>query len=414
MIATSALLLTISLVPCLGQPIAADRAGKIGSNPCWELRRPPAKASRQREEHMARACDILIFGSGSFAQRIACDLAATTGEPIALGLAGRNPTRLAWIATAARARAHMFARPLRLSTYTVDLGAPGAAGALLAKLEPAVVVQAASLQAGAVIAARATAWGRLVADGGLSATAVFQALLSARVARAMRELSLKGELINSCFPDVANGILAGMGLPVLCGIGNIAILAHAFAGSLAEAELRGDLKMLCHYQTIAAWRRPPAERGGASPRVWLDGLEVDDVFARFAPIQLTPEPVIDISGASGVTLLLALAQGRAWAGHVPGPAGVPGGYPVVLEAGKLELDLPAGLSRADAVAWNARFEAENGLVIAADGRAAFTGRLYDRLSAESPVLAAGFHVNDLEAVGQAFGELRQRLLARPA
>src|SRR5262245_52489840 len=359
---------------------------------------------------MAPACYILIFGSGSFAQRIACDLAATTGEPIALGLAGRNPTRLAWIATAARARAHMFARPLRLSTYAVDLGAPGAAGALLAKLEPAVVVQAASLQAGAVIAAGATAWGRLVADGGLSATAVFQALLSARIARAMRELSLKGELINGCFPDVANGILVGMGLPVLCGIGNIAILAHAFAGSLVEAGVRGDLKMLSHYQTIAAWRRPPAERVGAAPRVWLDGREIDDVFARFAPIQLTPEPVIDISGASGVTLMLALAQGRAWAGHVPGPAGLPGGYPVILDAGKLDLDLPAGLSRADAVAWNVGHEAANGLLIGAGGRAEFTGRLKERLSAVRPALAAGFHVDDLEDVGKAVGWRRGRLV----
>src|SRR5262245_14069637 len=363
---------------------------------------------------MARACDILIFGSGSFAQRIACDLAATTTEPIALGLAGRNAARLAWIATAARARAHMFARPLHLSTYAVDLGLPGAAGTLLAKLDPAVVVQAASLQAGAVIAAGGTAWGRLVAEGGLSATAVVQALLSARIARAMRDLALEGQLINCCFPDVANGILAGMGLPVFCGIGNIAILAHAFAGHVQSDVPQPDLKMLCHYQNIAAWRRAAAERGGAAPRVWLAGREVDDVFVRFAPIQLTPEPVIDISGASGVTLMLALAQGRAWTGHVPGPAGLPGGYPVVLEAGKLDLDLPSGLSRADAVAWNVGHEAENGLLIGAGGRAEFTGRLKERLSAVSPALAAGFHVDDLEAVGQAFGELRERLLARPA
>src|SRR5262245_53246718 len=142
MIATSALLLTISLVPCLGQPIAADRAGKIGSNPCWELRRPPAKASRQREEHMARACDILIFGSGSFAQRIACDLAIATDVPVRLAMAGRNAPRLAWIATAARARAHMFARPLEVTTHAVDLASAGAAQDLIGRLAPRVVVQA--------------------------------------------------------------------------------------------------------------------------------------------------------------------------------------------------------------------------------------------------------------------------------
>jgi hypothetical protein len=363
---------------------------------------------------MARACDILIFGSGSFAQRIACDLASTGREPIAVAIAGRNAARLAWIATAARARAHMFGRRLGLATYEVDLAAAGAAGALLAKLEPAVIMQAASVQAGAVIAAGGNAWTRLVAEGGLSATAVFQALLTARIARATADLGLNSSLINGCFPDVANGIVTGMGLPVLCGIGNIAILAHAFAGSLAAAHSTGDLKLICHYQNIGAWRRPRADRKGPAPRVWLDGREIGDVFERFADVQLTPEPVIDISGASGVTLMLALAAGRDWRGHVPGPAGLPGGYPVALKGGRLALDLPAGLSEADAVAWNARYEAENGLSVAADGRVHYAGRLRDRLQAESPALAAGFHVNDLEDVSQEFALLRDRLQARPA
>jgi hypothetical protein len=362
---------------------------------------------------MARACDILIFGSGSFAQRIACDLASASKEPVSVAVAGRNPARLAWIATAARARAHMFGCPLELATVEVDLAAGGAAGTVLAKLEPAVIVQAASVQAGAVIAAGGNAWTRLVAEGGLSATAVFQALLTSRIARAAAELGLKSQLINCCFPDVANAIVMGMGLPVLCGIGNIAILAHAFAGSLAAARVAPDLKLLCHYQNIGAWRRPPAERAGPAARVWLDGREIGDVFDRFAEVQLTPEPVIDISGASGVTLMLALAAGRDWRGHVPGPVGLPGGYPVAISNGRLALDLPPGLSPTDAVAWNARYEAENGLSVAADGRVHYAGRLRDRLEAESPALAAGFHVDDLEPVTLEFARLRDRLLARP-
>jgi hypothetical protein len=40
--------------------------------------------------------------------------------------------------------------------------------------------------------------------------------------------------------------------------------------------------------------------------------------------------------------------------------------------------------------------------------------LRQRLAAESPALAAGFHVADLEAVAADFRELRDRLLARPA
>ena len=361
---------------------------------------------------MGNTCDILIFGTGSFAQRIACDLAATATAPTQLTIAGRNGLRLDWIATAARARAHMFSRPLEVASRRIDLAAPEAAGELLAVARPAVIVQAASFQSGSVISASGNAWTRLVAEGGLSATAVFQSVLSSRIARAVAQASPQSQFINCCFPDVANGIIAAMGLPIACGIGNIAILAHAFAGTLGGAP-PPKLKMLCHYQNIQAWRRLPNERRAAAPRVWLDDVEVASVFSRFAQVQLTLEPVIDISGASGVTLALAMAQRRAWRGHVPGPGGLPGGYPVTLEGGRLELDLPTGIDAQAAIAWNVGFEAQSGLIVD-QGRARYCGRLHDLLAAESPSLAAGFAVADLEHIWRAMCELRDRLLARPA
>src|SRR4051794_1530883 len=44
--------------------------------------------------------DILIFGTGNFAGRIALDLAATASEPVTVALAGRNRERLDWLRTA--------------------------------------------------------------------------------------------------------------------------------------------------------------------------------------------------------------------------------------------------------------------------------------------------------------------------
>jgi hypothetical protein len=172
--------------------------------------------------------------------------------------------------------------------------------------------------------------------------------------------------------------------------------------------------MLCHYQNIAAWRRAPALRSGPTARVWLDGAEVADVYARFSAVQLTAEPVIDISAASGVTLMLALAHGRDWSGHVPGPMGLPGGYAIALKGGRIDLDLPEGIDRETAIAWNARFEADNGLVVDRSGQAHYTGRLHEALKAESPDIAAGFDVADLEQVWQEMSALREGMLARPA
>jgi hypothetical protein len=354
---------------------------------------------------------ILLFGTGAFAARIACDIAATASAPLSLSIAGRNEGRLAWLATACRARAATFGRDVEADAVTADFSSPERLAAVIASVRPSLVVQAASVQTAAVIAEAGTAWGRLVAEGGLSATAVFQALLSARVGRAMRQASPGVPLVNCCFPDVVNGMLAAAGLPVACGVGNVGILASCFGGALGPGGL-ARLRVLAHYQTIGAFRKPAAERDAHPPRVWIDGAEVAHVHARFAGVKLTPEPAIEVSGSASVPLLIAMARGAAEAtAHVPGPHGLPGGYPVRWRNGTLSLDLPPDLGEAEAVAWNRAFEERNGLVIGADGRVAYTGRLRERLAALSPDLAGGFAMADLEAVHDAFAALRERLAA---
>jgi hypothetical protein len=361
---------------------------------------------------MATEVDIVVFGTGSFAGRIVFDLAAAASKPVRVAIAGRNTDRLNWLRVAANARAALFGRPATFTAATIDLHAEDAAASLLARLRPRVVVQAASAQPASVISSTGDAWSELVAEGGLSASAIFQALLSLRVARAVQQVDPKIHLINCCFPDVVNSLITAAGLPITCGVGNVAILSNAFAGGIGVRE-PGRLKVLMHYQVLGAWRRPPAARSGPAPRVWLDGAEIDDVFGRFSGVRLTAEPAVEISGASGVPLMLAMAANDEWVGHVPGPAGLPGGYPVAFRDRSLGLDLPAGIDTAAAVAWNAQFEKANGLVVEADGRARYTGLLYERLRQESPDLAEGFAAGDVEAVYAEMAELRARLQALP-
>jgi hypothetical protein len=228
-------------------------------------------------------------------------------------------------------------------------------------------------------------------------------------------ISKSGEpivLVNCSFPDVVNGLITAMGHEVACGMGNVAILSNVMAGS-GVAPAGAAIKLLAHYQNLGAWRRPAAERGGVPPRVWVDDVEIDDVFERFAAVQLTPEPVIDISGARGVPMLLAMSANLEWSGHVPGPAGLPGGYPVTLSKGKIALSLPKHLGREEAVEWNAAFERKNGLTVSRDGKVNYTGALKECLVENAPDLADGFHVADMEDVcGQMLG-LRSRLLSMP-
>jgi len=362
---------------------------------------------------LADKLDILVLGTGSFAARIVCDLAATASRPIAVAIAGRNRERLAWLKTAANARAVLFGRPAVFATRTIDLMVHDDVVSLISQDRPTVIVQAASSQASSVISARGDAWSKLVVESGLSATAVFQALLSTRVARALRDTGIDCHFINCCFPDVVNSLIAAARLPVTCGVGNIAILSNAFAGELQIRDF-GALKMLAHYQTIAPFRQPPAVRSGPVPRVWIGDSEVSDVFHMFAAVRITPEPAIEISGPSGVPLMIAMAAGDSWIGHVPGPNGLPGGYPAVFRDGVLELDLPPSLERAEAIAWNARFEETNGLTVGGDGSVRYAGVLREKLHQVSPELSRGFHIGDLESVYKDMEDLRGRLCAQSA
>lgn len=354
---------------------------------------------------MGPGTDILLLGSGAFAARIAFDLAAAARQPTRVVVAGRNAARLAWVRTAANARSVIFDGLARFETEVADLMQLDVAEALLRRVRPAVVVQAASAQTGNVIAAGGDVWARLVAEGGLSATAVFQAVLSVRIARAVRDACPGAHLVNCCFPDVVNPMLAALGLPVTCGTGNVSILANAFAGSVGC-----PVRVLAHYQTLAAWRCPPDARHGPVPRVWIDGQEVVDVFTRFHDVQLTVEPALDISGAAGVPLMLAMAHGCGWTGHAPGPLGLPGGYPVRWQDGALALELPDGVSRDEAVVWNAAFETADGIVLEGT-RVRYTGRLYEALRRHDTGVAEGFDLRDLDAACGVMMSLRARLQA---
>ncbi len=357
---------------------------------------------------MAARADIVICGTGSFAARILFDLAAVSPAEVSVAIVGRNPDRLAWLRTAANARAAMFGSGARIADYVLDDLSTAPVGALLAGLRPSVVANTASVQGGRLVTDRPDAWTRLVQDVGLGCTALLQARISYDIATAVAEAAPDAAFVNCCYPDVVNPMLAAAGLPIACGIGNVAILEHAFAGVLGRG--RGRLHLLAQHAALSAFRRPAEQRGGTAPlRLWIDGTEVADVFGRFAAVKLAPEPVIDISGAAGVPLFLAIASGREWRGHVPGPNGLTGGYPVRLVGRRIALDPPDGLTEAEAIAWNRGFEAANGSVVGADGLVRYTGRVEAALRAISPDLAAGFAMSGFDAAFRAMSGLRARV-----
>jgi hypothetical protein len=89
---------------------------------------------------MVASIDIVVFGTGSFAGRIVCDIAATAARPVTVAIAGRNRDRLRWLKVAGNARAAIFERPASFIEHPVDLDIPEAAEAAIAGLRPSVAV----------------------------------------------------------------------------------------------------------------------------------------------------------------------------------------------------------------------------------------------------------------------------------
>ncbi|NET57690.1 MAG: hypothetical protein F6K47_16475 [Symploca sp. SIO2E6] len=96
--------------------------------------------------------------------------------------------------------------------------------------------------------------------------------------------------------------------------------------------------------------------------------------------------------------------------HVPGPNGLPGGYPVVLQKGKVQIALPQGCTTAEAIELNRRAAIEDGVeVIDTEGFIHWAPRASEAIKQYAPSLAEGFRAEDLPIVCQEFIELRNRL-----
>ncbi len=358
-------------------------------------------------------CDILITGGGKLAERTVFDLALTAVKPVTVVLGARKMERdrLRWLAMTAGARAAIAGRPVRYATTEVDWRTPQSIARTIEAVNPRILVQAATVQTPAVVHDWDTPWGLMVKNGGLSVTNVFSALLSSRVGKALALAGTDTVFVNTGYPDVINSILIAQGIDVAFGTGNVEILAACFAGQEGIHE-HGRVQVLAHHQNLKPFRGPPGQRGGVPPRVWIDGLELENIYQRYRPVRLTRESAIDISGFCGVPLYLAMLGQYDLKAHAPGVDGRPGGYPVKVRRGKLSLNLPPGVSEAEAVAWNLAFEARRGMIVEPGGRAVYTGRLRKLLAQHSPELAKGFHVDDIEAVYPEMEALRRKLGGR--
>ena len=338
---------------------------------------------------------IVLVGSGAFAGSVAVALAARP-SPVRVTVLARGLAAATALALTCGVRAATDGTGVTFAAAELP-GEPGATPAVLAALRPDVLVCCASDHSPYERLARPSAWTDLVARSGFGVTLPLQAGLVSTLARSLAAACPDAVLVNGCLPDVVNPLLASLGLPVLCGIGNVATLAACLRAATGPA----DLAVLGHHAQLA--------ETGVEVRAWVGGAPVSGVTELLRPYRALPRRELNaVGGHAAARLLVALTDGTELGTSLPGPGGLPGGYPVRVAGRRIEPDLPAGVDLAEAVAWNLLAGAPDGVEVSG-GRVRHSARTASALADHLPELADGWPVDALDEAGHRLRALRRRL-----
>jgi hypothetical protein len=342
---------------------------------------------------------LVVLGTGSLAHATCDALATVSPEPINVTVAGRDRGKAEAVCYLAGTRAALAGSGVTFRP--VAAGVDAGLGDVLAGTRPAGVLVCASHQSPWERIAAPSAWTDLLTRAGFGLALPLHADIAARTGRLLAAHAPGAWLVNACFPDAVNPVLAALGIPVLCGVGNVGIAAASLQAALALPD-QSRLHVLAHHAQLHA----PADEA----RAWLDGTPLPDVTALLAAQRAIDGSLLNrVTGLTAALVLSALLTGATTDTHVPGPNGLPGGYPVRLAAGRVSLRLPAGISEAEAIGFN-QWAARH------DGVRVEDGKIHFETAAGLPEAVAGlkdFDAAELTVVCQELLALRAELRKQP-
>jgi len=193
-------------------------------------------------------------------------------------------------------------------------------------------------------------------------------------------------VLTAPFPDVVNAVLGRVGLAPTCGVGNLDEIVpkiRILAAARLDAPMASiDVTLVAHHaleRVVFGGERFAGELPPHFLRVSRDGRdvtrEVDGEALLRAPFPIAWGPVMHfLTAGSTVRLVRALGSETPVRLHAPGPAGLPGGYPILASRAGVAPDAIDGLSLEDAVALNEASHRFDGIErIEADGTVVLSG-----------------------------------------
>jgi hypothetical protein len=195
-----------------------------------------------------------------------------------------------------------------------------------------------------------------------------------KLMQAVKQTGLDIKVINSAFPDATHPVLDKVGLAPTIGIGNVANPVPAIRGSIAYRLARPmkDVTVFLFAQHYVSHYLPRFGTAGGAPyylKAMVDGeditpeVNIQEVFADI-PTRFRRPGGRDgqiLTASSAAAIILAVADDTGEFTHAPGPAGLPGGYPVRVDRNGGQVVLPKGLTLEQAVDINAEGQRYDGI-----------------------------------------------------
>lgn len=346
---------------------------------------------------------VLIIGTGDAGLKMAAGLTQSgrLRELVLAGLSqGRGPGAAGLLDSLGEC-------PVRFEP--LDGTRQGDVEAILGRERPDLLVQSASLLSPWLAIGRRDPAAQAFAAAGLGVQLPAQLPVLLAVMRAARTVGFAGPVANLSLPDITHPILKALDLAPTIGLGNVsmqllrvraalrtqALAQHTDPGPLPLIRLVGHHR---HVYGVMSAEAPQDPETGVRVYLGEEGARADALAYRGFPLPAGMDYNV-VTAASALPVLLALLPGaEPLRFSAPAPLGLPGGYPVRIADGTVELDLPPGAELDEIAAFHRRMSRGDGIErIAEDGTAHFTEAARAAMTPLDPGLTEPLAPADVEA-----------------
>ena len=274
--------------------------------------------------------------------------------------------------------------PMKIDLFDIDTTAE-----LIHKEKPTAVINCSVLHTWHLIRKLPDKVYAKISSAGLGAWLPCQLTLGMNLAQAIKNSGVSPFYINTSLSCLTNPVLGKIGLAPTIGIGNVDLIAPAILTYVNRKtgvpKSNIEIYLVCHHQHWV-YPREAGYKPGA-PYFLKIMIENEDVTQQFNAdevmydsVKLYPPGIgfTTVSASSTLKNLKAMVNDEGLRTHSPGPNGLPGGYPVKLNAEGAEVVLPSEITLEEAVRMNEESGQLDGIKeIKDDGTVVFADYSYE-------------------------------------